>query len=415
MARRTSAASRSRKEARPTGPLRVGLIGAGFMGRAHSNAWSQAGKFFALPRPVELAAIAARDGGALAPFAKQWGWARHTTRWQDLVEDPDIDLLDIGTPNDVHREQAVAALEAGKHVACEKPLAGTLDDARAMRDAARKAQRARTFVWFNYRRCPAIGLAWQLIHEGKLGAIRHVRAHYLQSWGGPDTPRVWRFQKSRAGSGAHGDLNAHIVDLARFLTGEEITEVHGAVTRTFIKERTLPQDGGGTRKGQGAGRTGKRARKGRSDVDDAALFLASFRGGAVASFEASRVAPGHLNRNVIEINGELGSLRFDFEQMNDLAYHDEGLGERTGGWRRIVATSAAGGHPYAGRWWPDAHGLGYEHGFVNMAADIVRELGGEEPELPLPDFEDAWQTQRVLEAALIAAREGHAVKLSEVR
>lgn len=413
-------------------PLGVGLIGARFMGRAHSNAWSQAGKFFELPRPVELAVIAARDAGALAPFAKQWGWARHTTRWQDLVQDPAVALVDIGTPNDVHREQAIAALEAGKHVACEKPLAGTLDDARAMRDAARKASRRggkaggkrggkagagapRTFVWFNYRRCPAIGLAWQLIREGRLGAIRHVRAHYLQSWGGPDTPRVWRFQKSRAGSGAHGDLNAHIVDLARFLTGDEITEVHGAVTRTFIKERTLPEGGGGTRKGQGAGRSGKGPRKGRSDVDDAALFLASFAGGAVASFEASRVAPGHLNRNVIEVNGELGSLRFDFEEMNDLHFHDEAVGERTGGWRRIVATSAAGGHPYAGQWWPDAHGLGYEHGFVNMAADIVRELGGTEPELPLPDFEDAWKTQAVLEAALIAAREGHAVKLSEVR
>jgi len=371
------------------------------MGRAHSNAWSQANKFFELPRPIALHTVAARDAEALVPFARRWGWAQATTDWRTLVDEHEVELVDVATSNDAHQAPALALLAAGKHVACEKPLAGTLADARTMRDAARKAKKRglQTFVWFNYRRCPALALAWELVREGKLGRIHHVRATYLQSWGGPDTPLLWRFKKAAAGSGAHGDLNAHIVDLARFLTGDEIVEVHGAVARTFVTQRTIP----GTKK------------KGRSDVDDAVLFLASFAGGAVASFEASRVASGRLNSNVIELNGAKGSLRFDFESMNELWFHDATLPPRTAGWRRIVATSTAGKHPYASNWWPDAHGLGYEHGFVNMAADIALALAGRKPVVPLPDFEDAYETQRVLEAALRSARERASVKLSDVR
>lgn len=378
--------------------LQVALIGQAFMGRAHSNAYRQAAHFFDLPlRPV-LRIIAGRDGAALGPFAAQQGWAGYTTRWQDIAEDDEIELVDVATPNHVHREMAVAMLEAGKHVACEKPLAGTLEDARAMRDAAKRARRkARTFVWFNYRRAPAIGLAWRLVREGKLGEIRHVRASYLQSWGGPETPLSWRFQKKLAGSGAHGDLNAHIVDLARFLLGDEVREVHGAVARTFIKERSKP-DGG----------------KGKSDVDDAVLFLASFKGGATASFEATRLAGGHLNDNTIELNGTRGSLRWNLESMNELWLFEGEDNAREAGWRRIVATRAAD-HPYSAAWWPDGHIVGYEHTFTNEVADISRVLGGEEPTLPLPDFEDAYQTQRVLEAALVSARERCAVKLSEVK
>jgi predicted dehydrogenase len=379
--------------------LNVGLIGQKFMGRAHSNAWSQVPRFFDLELRPGLHTIAARDGGELEALAARWGWARSTTRWQDLAEDPEIDLVDIGTPNDVHAEQAIAMLEAGKHVACEKPLAGTLEDARAMRDAAARGAKARTFVWFNYRRCPALALAWQLVRAGRLGAIRHVRATYLQSWGGPEVPLTWRFQKAAAGSGAHGDLNAHIVDMARFLVGEAVQEVRGAVARTFIEERRLPD--------------GKAM--GRSDVDDALLFLATFEGGATASFEATRLAHGHENRNTIELNGERGSLRFDFESMNELGFFDAEDGAREQGWKRIVCTSAAGKHPYAANWWPDAHVLGYEHGFVNMAADILASLSGGEPVVPLPDFADAFETQRVLEAALLSAREGCAVPLAEVR
>lgn len=387
--------------------LRIALIGQKFMGRAHSNAWSQVNKFFELPRRCELATIAARDERELAGFAKKWGWGKHTVDWRSIAADPEIELVDVATSNDAHAEQALAMLEAGKHVACEKPLAGTLADARTMRDAAARAAKKKrkgraspsTFVWFNYRRCPAVALAWQMVRAGALGRIYHVRAQYLQSWGGPGTPMSWRFQKQTAGSGAHGDLNAHIVDLARFLTGEEIVEIHGAVARTFVNERTIA----GTKK------------KAKSDVDDAVLFLASFSGGAVASFEATRVATGHLNANSIELDGEKGSLRFQFESMNELWFHDATLGPRTAGWRRIVATSTAGEHPYAANWWPDAHVLGYEHGFTNMAADIVRVLSGERPIVPLPDFADAYETQRVLEAALFSARERTAVKLAQVR
>jgi predicted dehydrogenase len=379
--------------------LFVGLIGQKFMGRAHSNAWGQANRFFDLPRKVVLQAACGRDGDELGRFAARFGWRTWTTRWEDLASDPKLDLVDVATPNHLHLAPALAALEAGKHVACEKPLAGTLSEARQLRDAAKKAKRSKTFVWFNYRRCPAVALARQLVAEGRLGEIRHVRATYLQSWGGPQTQLTWRFQKKLAGSGAHGDLNAHIVDLARFLTGDEIHEVHGAVSRTFVMERGIP----GTDK------------RGKSDVDDAVLFLASFKGGAVASFEATRLATGHLNQNTIELNGEKGSLRFEFESMNDLLFHDATLGPRTAGWRRIVATSAAGEHPYAANWWPDAHLVGYEHGFVNMAADVVRAIEGQEPLVPLPDFADAFETQRVLEAALVSAKERIAVRLSEIR
>ena len=382
--------------------LPIALIGQKFMGRAHSNAYSQVTHFFDLPlKPVQHL-VAGRDAEELGAFAQRWGWRHTTTRWEEIAEDPEVALVDVATPNHLHAEQSIRMLEAGKHVACEKPLAGTLEDARRMNAAAKRAKRAKggpkTFVWYNYRRCPAVAFAHRLVAEGRIGRIYHVRANYLQSWGGPQTPLLWRFKKGAAGSGAHGDLNAHIVDMARFVTGDEIVEVNGAIAKTFIKERQIP----GTK------------RKGRSNVDDAVLFLATFKGGAVGSFEASRLAAPHLNANSLEINGELGSLRFEFENMNVLMFHDAANGGREGGWRRILCTSA-GDHPYAANWWPDAHVLGYEHGFINMLADVVRVLGGQEPEVPLPDFQDAFETQRVLEAAMLSARERCAVKLSQVK
>lgn len=383
-------------------PIPVALIGQKFMGRAHSNAWSQVARFFDLELTPELHIVAARDKRELAPFAQRWGWEKWTDDWRIIAADAEVELVDVATPNDAHAEQALAMLAAKKHVACEKPLATTLAEARTMRDAAR-ASKKKTFVWFNYRRCPAVALAWQLVREGRIGRIYHVRARYLQSWGGADTPLSWRFQKKRAGSGAHGDLNAHIVDMARFLTGDEVKEIHGAVARTFITERTIESAGEGKKK------------RGKSDVDDAVLFLASFKGGAVASFEATRLATGHQNANGIEINGEKGALRFDFEDMNVLWFYDATLDVRTAGWRRIMCTSKAGAHPYVANWWPDAHVLGYEHGFVNMAADILRVLDGKEPEVPLPDFADAYETQRVLEAAMLSARERCAIELREVK
>ncbi|MFM7281239.1 MAG: Gfo/Idh/MocA family protein, partial [Planctomycetia bacterium] len=266
-----------------TSSIRIGLIGQKFMGRAHSNAWGQVNRFFDLQRRAELHTIAARNGAELAAFAERWGWKHRSTDWKSLAKDPDLDLVDIGTSNDVHAEQAIAMLEGGKHVACEKPLAGTLDDARTMRDAAKRRKKQHTFVWYNYRRCPAVALAWQLMREGCIGRVYHVRAQYLQSWGGPDTPLLWRFQKKSAGSGAHGDLNAHIIDMARFITGEEVTEVVGAVEETFVKERDLVEGSGGAISGTGAKRAASRGRrKGRSTVDDAVLFLARMSGGAVA-------------------------------------------------------------------------------------------------------------------------------------
>jgi predicted dehydrogenase len=351
---------------------------------------------------------------SLAPFAARWGWANYSTNWKEIVKEPTIDLVDVSTPNHMHAEQAVAALSAGKHVACEKPLAGTLKDARMMKNAAARARKSSTFVWYNYRRCPAVALAHQLVAAGRIGRIYHVRARYLQDWGGPQTPLTWRFQKKYAGSGAHGDLNAHIIDMARFITGAEIVEVSGAISETFISERDViearPKTGGA----RGGATRHKKPAKAKSDVDDAVLFLARFNNGAVGSFEASRLASGHQNDNSIEINGELGSLRFEFEDMNHLHFHDHTEDRATAGWREIMCTSA-GNHPYAGAWWPDAHIIGYENTFVNMVADIMAVLGGQPPIVPIPDFADAYETQRVLEAASLSAKNRCAVKLTEVK
>ncbi len=378
--------------------MKCALIGQAFMGKAHSNAYRQVSRFFDLPLQPEMHKIAARDGAALEPFAKAQGWAGWTTDWRSLADDPEVGMVDVSTPNHLHREMSLAMLKAGKHVACEKPLASTLEEAREMRDAARKAKASKTFVWFNYRRAPAIALAWQMLRKKRLGQIYHVRASYLQSWGMASTPMGWRFKKKHAGSGAHGDLNAHIVDLARFLLQEEIVEVHGAVARTFVKQRTWAE-------------TGKQAR---CDVDDAVLFLGSFAGGATASFEATRLAPGHLNDNTIEINGELGSLRWNLENLNELWLHEESERPGESGWRRISATDGAN-HPYADAWWPGGHIIGYEHTFTNQLADMMRVLARKKPIMPVADFADAYETQRVLEAALVSARERCAVPLSEIR
>ena len=394
-----------------TKTLGIGLVGTKFMGKAHSNAWMTAPRFFDLPMAVDLRAVAGREVASLAAFAQRWGWRCCSDDWRDLLDDPQVGLVDVCTPNHLHAEVSIAALEAGRHVACEKPLAGTLADARAMRDAAAKAARkgVRTFVWFNYRRCPAVALAHQLVKEGKLGRIFHVRASYLQDWGGPSTPLLWRFQGKLAGSGAHGDLNAHIIDMARFITGEEVTEVVGALEETFVKERDLVESAGGAIAGKGARRAVRGVRKGKSTVDDAVLFLARMSGGGVASFEATRLATGNLNRNQIEVNGEKGSLKFDFERMNELEWWDHTLPARMRGWTRIMCTDA--GHPYAGNYWPAAHVLGYEHGFVSQAADIVMALGRKRPVVPIPDFADAYETQRVLDAAVRCARTRRPVRV----
>jgi len=395
--------------AKPT--LNVCLIGQKFMGRTHSNAYLKVNKFFDLPVFPVMKTLVGRNAAELAEFAERWGWKQTSTDWKKAMADPEIGLVDVGTPNNMHAEMAIAALEAGKNVACEKPLAGTINEARQMRDAARKAKNCKTFVWYNYRRVPAVALAYQFARAGKLGKIFHVRGVYLQDWAGPDVPLIWRFQKSVAGSGSHGDLNAHVIDMARFITGEEVTEINGAVAETFVKERNLPSQGpsggiaGGT-KGGGA--------KGKSDVDDAMLFLCRFSGGAVASFEATRFATGNQNRNGIEINGEKGAIKFDFEDMSRLYFYDATLPRAQQGWTQIMVTHG-GVHPYAGNWWPDAHVIGYEHGFINQAADMFMVLGGKEPVVPLPDFEDAYKTQQVLEAAMMSAEQRRPVTVADVK
>ncbi len=395
-----------------TSTCNIALIGQKFMGRAHSNAYLKADRFFNVPIHPFMHTIVGLDLIALAPFADRWGWKKYSTSWKDVVKDPAIDLVDISTPNYMHAEQALAALAAGKHVACEKPLASTLKEARAMKNAAGRSRKYKTFVWFNYRRCPAVALAHQLVREGRVGRVYHVRAAYLQDWGGPATPLSWRFQKKYAGSGAHGDLNAHIVDLARFITGQEFTEISGAVSETFVTERELisppPTTGGRARSAR------KKKTVGKSDVDDCTLFLARLTGGAVASFEASRLATGHKVSNTIEINGESGALRFSFEDMNLLWLYDNTESKRTAGWHRIMCTSA-GSHHYAGAYWPEGHGIGYEHTFVNMVAEMMAVLAGEDPIVPIPDFSDAYETQRVLEAAMLAAKHRAAVRLTEVK
>jgi predicted dehydrogenase len=389
----------------------IALLGQKFMGRAHSNAYLKASRFFNLPKTPVMHTIVGLDLIALAPFADRWGWKHYSTSWKEVVKQPEIHLVDVSTPNCMHAEQAVMALSAGKHVACEKPLAHNLKDARQLKNAAARTRRGKTFVWFNYRRCPAVALAHRLVQEGRLGRIYHVRANYLQSWGSPDTPLVWRFQKKYAGTGAHGDLNAHIVDMARFITGSEITEVTGAIAETFVSERPVPA---APAKPGAAARRRKKPDMGKVDVDDCVLFLARFKNGAVGTFEATRVATGNLNANTIEINGEHGAIRFNFEDMNLLWFFDNHDSKATAGWRRIMCTSA-GEHPYAGAWWPDAHIIGYEHTFVNMVADMMAVLGGGEATIPLPDFADAYETQRVLEAASLAAKHRAAVRLSEVK
>jgi len=389
--------------------INVALIGQGFMGRSHSNAWGQVAKFFKPPLAPVMHTVFGQPEENPSVFAQNWGWKNASTDWEALVKSPEIGLVDVVTPNYMHAPVAKAAIAAGKPVSCEKPIAGTLADAREMVEAAKKAN-VKTFVWFNYRRCPAVALAHQFVKAGKIGQIRHVRASYLQDWAPESVPLLWRFDKKLAGSGAHGDLNAHIVDMTRFVTGEEITEVVGAIAETFVKKRKRLTGTGGETLGAGKGSE----EFGDVTVDDAVLFLARFSGGAVASYEAARQATGNQNRNQFEINGTKGSLKFDFERMNELQFYDATLPRAVQGWTTIMCTHG-GDHPYVANWWPDAHIIGYEHGFTNEAFDILKVLAGEEPTVPIPDFADAYQTQRVLEAAILSAEQRCPVKIEDVK
>ncbi|MEZ7006023.1 Gfo/Idh/MocA family protein [Streptomyces sp. AD55] len=368
-------------------PLRVGMVGYAFMGAAHSQGWRTAGRVFDLPLDPVPAAICGRDADAVREAAVRHGWESAETDWRALVARDDIDLVDICTPGDSHAEIALAALAAGKHVLCEKPLANTVDEAEAMaraaEDAAARGQVA--MVGFNYRRVPATALARRMVAEGRVGRLRHVRVVYLQDWlVDPRAPMTWRLRREQAGSGALGDLGAHIVDLAQYLTGERLAGV-SALTETFVRERPLP---GAARGPDGGPATGQ------VTVDDAAVFTGRFPSGALASFEATRYATGRKNALRIELNGERGSLAFDLERLNELQYHDATEPGEHAGFRRILVTEPE--HPYLDAWWPPGHGLGYEHTFVHQARDLVHTIAaGRRPD---PSFADGLHVQRVLTA-----------------
>ncbi|MFC3574167.1 Gfo/Idh/MocA family protein [Streptomyces yaanensis] len=371
-------------------PLRVGMVGYAFMGAAHSQGWRTVGRVFDLPRRPVLAAICGRDAAAVRAAADRHGWAAAETDWRTLIARDDIDLVDICTPGDSHAEIALAALAVGKHVLCEKPLANTVEQAEAMTEAAEAAHRRGTLamVGFNYRRVPAAALARRMVAEGRLGTLRHVRVTYLQDWlVDRDFPLTWRLRKELAGSGALGDLGAHIVDLAQYLAGERLAGV-SALTETFVPERPLP---GGPTSGLAARSA---AGTGQVTVDDAALFTGRFLSGALASFEATRYATGRKNALRIELNGERGSLAFDLERLNELSYHDGSEPSTHAGFRRILVTEPD--HPYLDAWWPPGHGLGYEHTFVHQARDLVHAIA--EGRRPDPSFADGLQVQRVLAA-----------------
>ncbi|WP_123747154.1 Gfo/Idh/MocA family protein [Saccharothrix texasensis] len=371
------------------------MIGHAFMGAAHSQAWRVAPRFFDLPlRPV-MAVVCGRDRARTEAAAARLGWAEAATDWRAVLDRDDVQVVDICTPGDTHAEIAVAALAAGKHVLCEKPLANTVAEAEAMAEAAARAAAAgvRAMVGFTYRRVPALSLARELVARGRLGRVHHVRAQYLQDWiVDPAAPLSWRLQKERAGSGALGDIGAHIVDATQFILGDTIREVSGTL-ETFVSERPLAAEHSGLSGTAVSDRTGP------VTVDDAALFLARFSGGALGAFEATRFANGRKNAIRIEINGSAGSLAFDFEDMNVLHYYDGGDDASVAGFRRIVVTEPQ--HPYVDAWWPAGHGLGYEHAFTHQAVDFVRAVAAGTD--PAPSFADGLQLQRVLAAVEASA------------
>ena len=355
----------------------VGLVGYKFMGRAHSNAYRQVGRFFDLELSPRMRAICGRDEAGVKYAAASLGWEGYETDYRRLLERDDIDLVDVATPGNTHHEIAIAALEAGKHVLCEKPLANTVEGSREMVDAARRASTT-NMVCFNYRRAPAVQLAKKLVEEGRLGEIRHWRAVYLQDFIlDPEFPLIWRFQREVAGSGALGDLGAHIVDLAHFLVGP-IVEVVGTA-ETFIRERPLEGDAN---------------ERGPVTVDDAAAFLARFENGAMGTFEVTRLAPGRKNRNSFEINGSRGSLVFDLERMNELQVYLEQDPPEVRGFRTVMVTEPD--HPYVGAWWPPGHIIGYEHTFVHTVRDLLDGIAAGKS--PPPTFEDGYRCQAVLDA-----------------
>ncbi len=357
----------------------IGMIGYKFMGKAHSNAYRQINQFFDLPFRTRLKTIVGRDPAKVGAMAERWGWESSTDDWRRLIDDPEIRIIDICSPNNTHHELALAALAAGKVVACEKPLAMNGAQAREMAEAARRSGSINT-VWFNYRRVPAIAFARQLIDEGRIGRVFHFRALYLQDWTlDPSVPLLWRMDKDVAGSGVTGDLHSHIVDLSNFLVGS-ITAVAGT-SRIFVPERELP-DGG----------------KAKVEIEDASIFVAKYDDGAIGHFEATRFANGRKNANTFEVNGEHGSLYFNLEDMSRLWYFDSREPKHIQGWREISVWEEV--HPYMKHWWVPGCAIGYEHTFGNQAADLIQAIADNRP--MQPDFDDGLKCQLVLDAVMEA-------------
>ncbi len=383
--------------------LRVGMIGYGFMGKAHSNAWRQAPRFFPLKAHVAMHTICGRQAAAVQAIRAHLGWENASHDWLEVVESPLIDIVDIATPNDSHAEIAIAAARAGKHVLCEKPLALNVKQAQAMLAAAQK-NKVVHMVCHNYRRVPAIALAKRFIGEGAIGEIQHFRARYAQDWlVDPDYPMKWRLDKNTSGSGAHGDINVHIIDLARYLVGE-FKEVCGLM-HTFVKERPLTAP---TSKLQSPAAKAAE-KKGKVTVDDAALFIGRFANGALASLEATRCAAGRKNQLTLEINGTKGSLSFDLEDLNRLKFHEVcGLADRQG-FRDILVTHPDGAHPYVNHYWRNSNSLGYEHTFLHTMADFVNACIEGKP--VHPTFEDGLKNQQVLEAVELSVKKGQWAKV----
>ena len=370
-------------------PLRIGLVGYGFMGRAHSNAYRQVNQFFELEHRPVLAAACARNEAKLKAFADNWGWESTETDWRRLIDRPDIDAIDIGSPNNTHSEIALAAAAAGKMVLCEKPLAMDGAEARRMTQAVEQAG-VPNFVWFNYRRVPAIALAHQVVQEGRIGRPFHYRAQYLQDWTiSPDLPlggaTLWRLDADVAGSGVSGDLVAHSIDTAMWLNGP-ITSVTG-MTEIFVKERALQDDPSQTKA---------------VTIDDACQFMCRFANGSLGLFESTRYARGRKNYNTLELNGEKASVYFDLEDPHRLQYYDHGDVGHLHGWRGIHVTGFE--HPYMKNWWVPGCTIGYEHTFINSLADFLKGLETGVPSAPT--FRDALHTQLVLDAVLESARTG---------
>jgi predicted dehydrogenase len=362
--------------------INVALIGYAFMGRAHSNAYRQVVPFFSPRLTPRMKVLCGRTPKAVRRAARALGWEEAATDWEAVVARKDIDLVDISTPGDSHAPIAIAAARAGKAVFCEKPLANSAADARRMLAAAQRAG-VPHMICHNYRRVPAVMFAKALIDEGRLGTIRHFRGTYLQDWiNDPAFPLVWRLDRRRAGSGALGDIGAHVVDLARFLVGE-IRAVSGALD-TFIRRRPLPD---------------QPSRQGRVTVDDAAAALVQFANGAMGTIEATRLAPGRKNYNRFEINGSLGSVAFDLERMNEIDVYFERDPASLRGFRRILVTEAA--HPYMKAWWPPGHIIGYEHTFTHTVYDLLNAMA--DRRTPEPSFVDGVRNQQVLDAIARAA------------